>query len=318
MARRKHTSYDDSPGLFDIIGNDNVGEEPAPFEPLLTPKPISRLKFISFGSGSSGNCAYLGNERYGILIDAGVEPDRIYDKLLHNGVTMDMIGGIILTHDHGDHIRYAYNIVRKHRHMRIYCTPRTLNGILRRHNVSRRIKDFHQPIFKEFTFNLSDFSITPFETSHDGSDNVGFMIEFEDQKFVVATDMGTITERADFYIRQANHLMIEANYDLQMLINGPYREYLKARILSPTGHMDNQATAQYLGRIYSSALRNVFLCHLSQDNNLPEIALEAVVSAFRNLGLKVGDASGSVSSRDANIQVLALPRFDSTATLVLK
>lgn len=318
MARRKHTSYDDCPGLFDIIGNDNVGVESAPFEPLPSPEPASRLKFISFGSGSSGNCAYLGNEHFGILIDAGVEPDRIYDKLLHNGVTMDTVGGIILTHDHGDHIRYAYNIVRKHRHMRIYCTPRTLNGILRRHNVSRRIKDYHQPIFKEFVFNLSDFSITPFETSHDGSDNVGFLIEHEGQKFVVATDMGTITERADFYIRQANHLMIETNYDLQMLINGPYREYLKARILSPTGHMDNQATAQYLGRIYSPALRNVFLCHLSHDNNLPEIALDAVVSAFRNIGLKVGDASGSISSRDADIQVLALPRFDSTATLILK
>lgn len=318
MARRKQTHYDDFPGLFDTIGNDSVGDESTPFEPLPTPKPASRLKFISFGSGSSGNCAYLGNERFGILIDAGVEPERIYDKLLHNGVTMDSIGGIILTHDHGDHIRYAYNIVRKYRHIRIYCTPRTLNGILRRHNVSRRIKDFHQPIFKEFAFNLSDFSITPFETSHDGSDNVGFMIEFEGQKFVVATDMGTITERADFYIRQANHLMIETNYDLQMLINGPYREYLKARILSPVGHMDNQATAQYLGRIYTPALRNVFLCHLSHDNNLPEIALDAVVSAFRNLGLKVGDASGSVTSRDADIQVLALPRFDSTATLVLQ
>lgn len=318
MARRKTAYYDELPGLFDEFDSQESISEPSPIEPLKPILPASTLKYISFGSGSSGNCSYLGNKNYGILIDAGVEPDHIIKELLHNGITMDSIGGIILTHDHGDHIRYAYMLVRKHRHMRIYCTPKTLNGILRRHNISRRIKDYHQPIFKEFQFQLSDFAITPFEVHHDGTDNVGFMIEYDGHRFVVATDMGEVSERADFYIRQANHLMIESNYDLNMLLNGTYPEYLKARILSKNGHMDNEATARYLKEIYTPALRNIFLCHLSHDNNKPEIARDASLRELSKLNITIGDGTGSIDTRDANIQLMTLPRFDSTGPLTLR
>ncbi|MDE6317946.1 MAG: MBL fold metallo-hydrolase [Muribaculaceae bacterium] len=287
-------------------------------EPMTSPRPVSNLRFISFGSGSSGNCSYLGNDRFGILIDAGIDPTNIYKELERNGIDVTTIGGIILTHDHGDHVRYAYTIVRRHRHMRLYCTPATLNGMLRRHNISRRIKDYHQPIFKEFPFHLSDFVITPFEVSHDGSDNVGFFISAGDHKFVVATDMGMITERADFYIRQAGHLMIEANYDLGMLVNGRYPEYLKGRIMSERGHMDNEATASYLKKIYTPSLRNIFLCHLSHDNNTPEKALAAIRNALTSAGIDVGDGTGSIATRDAQVQLTALPRFESTGIIVLR
>lgn len=317
MARRKKSPYEDSPGLFDIIDMTDDTEE-LPFEPLPSTPKSRPFRFISFGSGSSGNCSYIGNDKFGILIDAGVEPTAIYDKLLRLGISTDSIGGIILTHDHGDHVRYAYTILRKNRHMRLFCTPKTFNGILRRHNVSRRIKDYHQPIFKEFAFKLADFSIIPFEVPHDGSDNCGFFIEFENQRFVVATDMGTVSERADFYIRQANHLMIEANYDRAMLINGTYPEYLKARIMSDHGHMDNIATAEYLARIHTPELRNVFLCHLSHDNNTPQTALNAVGTSLQAMGLKVGDGSGSATSSEADVQLLALPRFEHTSLLTLK
>lgn len=354
MARRKKISFDTRylPGLFDnMLPEEGVDATPEPTHKSVTPRrsvpkqvrgmsggenplsdiqlpdnitpmvsatPVPTLRFISFGSGSSGNCSYLGNDRFGILIDAGIDPNKIYPELERNGINVNSIGGIILTHDHGDHVRYAYTVVRRNRHMRIYCTPGTLNGMLRRHNISRRIKDYHQPIFKEFPFHLSDFVITPFEVSHDGSDNVGFFISAGEHKFVVATDMGVITPRADFYIRQATHLMIETNYDRTMLINGRYPEYLKARIMAEKGHMDNEATAAYLKEIYTPALRNVFLCHLSHDNNLPEIALRAVGEALKQRGLTVGDGSGSIESREADIQVSALPRFDSTGMLILR
>jgi len=291
---------------------------PENIEPLISATPVATLRFISFGSGSSGNCAYLGNGRFGILIDAGIDPEKIYAELERNGIDIRTIGGIILTHDHGDHVRYAYAIVRRNRNMRIYCTPATLNGVLRRHNLSRRIKDYHQPIFKEFPFHLSDFVITPFEVSHDGTDNVGFFISAGEHKFVVATDMGVITERADYYMRQANHLMIEANYDLDMLRNGIYPEYLKARIMTAKGHMDNRATASFLKEIYTPELRNIFLCHLSHDNNTPQIALAAVKEALGSIGIEAGDGSGSIASRNAPVQVMALPRFDSTGVIVLR
>lgn len=291
---------------------------PDGIEPLTSTVPVPTLRFISFGSGSSGNCSYLGNDRFGILIDAGIDPTKIYQELERNGIDIRTIGGIILTHDHGDHVRYAYTIVRRNRHIRIYCTPATLNGMLRRHNISRRIKDYHQPIFKEFPFHLSDFVITPFEVSHDGTDNVGFFISAGKHRFVVATDMGTVTERADYYIRQANHLMIEANYDHTMLLNGRYPEYLKARIMAAKGHMDNEATAAYLKSIYTPSLLNIFLCHLSHDNNTPGTALAAVCNALRGIGIEPGDGSESITSRNAPVQVSALPRFDSTGVIVLR
>lgn len=301
-------------------GSPTAATEPVPsgIEPLPSTSTIDRLRFICFGSGSSGNCAYLGDDRFGILIDAGIDPAKITAELTRNAITMDSIGGIILTHDHGDHIRYAYAIVRKYRHIRIYCTPKTLNGILRRHNISRRIKDYHQPIFKEFPFHIGNFVITPFEVMHDGTDNSGFFISAGNQKFVVATDLGKISERADFYMRQANHLMIECNYDRTMLLNGPYPEYLKGRILADNGHMDNEATAAYLSEICSPKLHNIFLCHLSHDNNTPEKAIETVRNALEANGITVGDGSGSIESRKASTQVSALPRFESTGLIILR
>lgn len=277
-----------------------------------------KLRFVSFGSGSSGNCAYLGTERGGILIDAGVDPSRVVNSLLRSGVDMSSVGGIILTHDHGDHVRFAYTLLRRFRHMRLYCTPKALYGLLRRHNISRRIKDYHQPVFKEFPFHLGPFVITPFDVSHDGTDNAGFHIKAGQHSFVVATDMGCVTERADYYIRLANHLMIESNYDLNMLVNGSYPEYLKARIIGRQGHMDNAATAGYLAEVRTPRLRNIFLCHLSHDNNTPELAIEAVSSALREKGYTIGDFSGSLDTRDAEIQLMALPRFDPTSPIILR
>ena len=276
------------------------------------------LRFISFGSGSSGNCAYIGNSGGGILMDAGIDVDRVFDTLAQNGIMPEMIKGICLTHDHGDHIRYVYQISRRYKHIRIYCTPRTLNGILRRHNISRRIKDYHEPIFKEIPFTLAGMTLTAFEVSHDGTDNAGYMIEYAGNRFVVATDMGCITDRANFYMKQANYLMIESNYDDTMLTNGPYKEFLKARIRDITGHLDNRVAAQFVADNYSPDLKYIFLCHLSHDNNTPEIATHEMQSALEAKGLTVGKGEGTLSDRAKDIQVVALPRFIPSMWYVLR
>lgn len=289
-----------------------------PLDPLKPVTEVQQIRFMSFGSGSSGNCAYLGDSRCGMLIDAGVEPRKIESELLHHGIDMSRVGGILLTHDHGDHVRYAYNIVRRHRHIRIYCTPKALNGMMTRHRLSGRIRDYHQPFWKEMPFHLGNFTVTAFETSHDGIDNCGFFILAGGIKFVVATDMGIVTERADHYIRMANHLMIESNYDADMLRDGRYPDYLKARIRSDRGHMDNAETARYLASIRTPGLRTVFLCHLSHDNNTPQLARETAVNALQSLGLTVGDLSDAPGQRGADIQVFALPRYDTTPMFVLR
>ncbi|MBO4813490.1 MAG: MBL fold metallo-hydrolase [Muribaculaceae bacterium] len=274
------------------------------------------MQFASFGSGSSGNCAYLGNGRQGILIDAGIDPDHVFDNLAQNGIRPEGIKGIVLTHDHADHIRYVYRILRKYKHIRVFCTPRLLNGMLRHHNISSRIKDYHVAVYKEIPFHISGMTLTAFDTSHDGADNMGFMIEGGGHKFVVATDMGFITPRADYYMRQAEYLMIESNYDRRMLDAGHYPEYLKNRVRSEKGHLDNVDAARYVGEICSKQLKYVLLCHLSKDNNTPEIALREMRQALNKAGLTVGDGSNSVETRDRDVQLYALPRFTTSTWFV--
>lgn len=275
------------------------------------------LCFVSFGSGSSGNCSFLGNENGGVLIDAGIDPEHVYRDLSNNGIKIEKVKGILLTHDHADHIRYAYKLVRENKHMRIYCTPRLMGGLLRHHNVSRRIKDYQVSIFKEIPFFLAGMKVTAFDTSHDAIDNMGFCFEAGDNKFVVATDMGVITERAAHYMRQANYLMIESNYDRTMLDTGRYPEYLKARVRSEKGHLDNQVAAAFVGDIYNENLKWVFLCHLSNDNNTPEKAIKAMTGALEQRGVSVGNGSYSPIDREKAVQVYALPRYDTSTWFIL-
>lgn len=349
MSKRKlKKGWNEHPSLFDdgFFGNEDssgdfelkLSEKPAatPDEPEEEPTdddddggetigagatqtatlPDEPLRFISLGSGSSGNCAYLGTRDEGILIDAGVIPDDVFPVLESYGIKPEQIKGILLSHDHGDHVRYAYTCIRKHRSLHVYCTPKTLNGIFRRHNTPRRLKDYHVAFYKEIPFTIGSFRITAFNVSHDGTDNCGFFIEHGTQSFAIATDLGCITERVRYYMRQANFAMIESNYDRRMLDTGHYPEYLKNRIRSESGHLDNRVSADFMADIFSERLRFIFLCHLSNDNNTPECALEAFDKAFADHGVKIGH-NGSTDF-DTTVQVVALPRFDPSELFLLR
>ncbi len=305
-----------------VINFDSSDIEPQAQQPKVEPRrhgtaAASGFVYISFGSGSSGNCAYVGNENGGILVDAGIADDIVFDTLERNGVTPSMIKGIVLTHDHQDHVRYVYTLVRKNRHIRIYCTPRVMNGLLRRHNISRRVKEYHESIFKEIPFQLAGMTITAFDASHDGSDNMGFDIAMGDKHFVAAADMGIITPRAHYYMSRAHYLVIESNYDLEMLNRGHYPEYLKNRVRGERGHLDNKQTARFLVENYHDGLEYVFLCHLSKDNNTPDKALGTITEALNGMGLSVGDASNEPDQRDRDIQLYALPRYVPSTWFVL-
>lgn len=293
-------------------------QPPKPMELPAAGEQNFRLNFISLGSGSSGNCCYIGTDSGGLLVDAGVRADVVEESLLRNGLSIDDVRGILLTHDHADHIKYAYTLLRSHRHIKLFCTNRVLNGILRRHSISKRIKEYHIPIFKEIPFRVLDFEVTAFEVPHDGSDNMGFSIETRGRRFVVATDLGAVTERARHYMSRANYLMIEANYDLQMLRLGRYPEYLKARIQTSHGHLDNNDTAKFLAEIMNPELEYIFLCHLSADNNTPEKALGAVGDSLVNAGYKVGNATGSIADRTCDVQLTALPRYETSRRFVFR
>lgn len=276
------------------------------------------LHFISLGSGSSGNCCYIGTRHGGVLVDAGVKTEEVEKMLAANGISMGMVKALLITHDHSDHVRYAYNMVRNHKHMRVFTTNRVLNGIFRRHNLSKRLKDYHTPIFKEIPFRVADFEITAFEVPHDSTDSMGFSISFDGRNFVLATDLGSIAPRARHYMSRANYLVIEANYDPEMLRYGRYPEYLKARIATDHGHMQNEDTGAFLKEIVNPNLKYVFLCHLSKDNNTPSKALKAVRTALEEAGITVGNAAETILDRKADIQLMALPRFDPSRFFIFR
>ncbi|MDE7152912.1 MAG: MBL fold metallo-hydrolase [Muribaculaceae bacterium] len=307
MPRLKFPSVSfDQPSLFDELDLTPVDNRPQSF------------RFISFGSGSSGNCAYLGNNDDGILIDAGVSPDTVIPQLKRRGIDPTAIRAICLTHDHADHVRFVYKFAKKLQKVAVICTPKTLGGIFRRHSITSRLRDFHRPIYIETPFNVGrHFRITAFQTPHDGTDNVGFFIELAGKSFAVATDLGHVTDRVEFYLRQANHIMLESNYDLRMLHNGPYAAYLKARIAAENGHLDNADAAAFIASIWSPQLKHLFLCHLSHDNNTPEVAVQTMTDALTAKGIKVGDASLSLENSMVDLRLVALPRFDVTPLYIL-
>lgn len=349
--RRLSRALDEMPGLFDNVDIDmNITEEAADkpkaavqeakvASPAATPSDNNqdiligktalerpqKLVFISFGSGSSGNCAYIGAPGgRGVLIDAGVDAKTVESALKANGLDAKKIAGIILTHDHSDHVRYAYTILRGNKHMHLYCTPRTLSGILRRSSLSRRIKEYHKPIYKEFAFEVAGLKITPFETSHDGTDNIGFDIDTGMRHFVVLTDTGYVTERAEHYLRFANYLMLESNYDREMLHNGTYPPYLQARIEGERGHLDNRqaaaAVAAIAGPHPEAHLSHIFLCHLSHDNNTPKIATDTISQTLVDAGRNVIAAAHAVmpAPNTSDIMLATLPRFECSPMYVMR
>lgn len=320
--RRSSRPLEDLPSLFSretaehsAVGSDRP-DTPAPagaddlsLDPACLPSG-PRLMYMSFGSGSSGNCSYVGTADCGLLVDGGVDNNFVTEQLLRSGIDMSSVRGILLTHDHADHVRYSYALLRRNPHMRLYATPRAFEGLLRRHNISRRIKDYHAPIYKEHEYRFGPITVIPFETSHDGTDNAGYCIRCGSTVMVIATDMGEVTPRADYYIRQATSLMIEADYDSAMLATGRYPEYLKSRIRSAHGHMDNADTARYVAEIYTPALRHIFLCHLSQDNNTPALAEEAVAAALAGRGVTLAPSAAQIAP--GQIYLTALPRFKAS------
>lgn len=247
-----------------------------------------KYKFFSLGSGSSGNCYYLGNENYGILIDAGVGIRRITKTLREYGISMDKIRGVLITHDHADHIKTAGCLGIKH-NLPIYATEGVHFGIRRSKYTQGELYSSRKIIEKDIPFDIETFKITAFEVPHDSIENVGYHIEFGEQTFVLITDVGRITPTIREYASTANHLVIEANYDDEMLANGHYPIYLKERICNGMGHLSNHLSAEFLGSIYNENIKNVWLCHLSQDNNKPDLAYATIAQSLTSAGANIGE-----------------------------
>lgn len=247
-----------------------------------------KIKFLSLASGSSGNCYYLGTETYGILIDAGIGVRTIKKHLKEYGLALERVCAVFITHDHADHIKSVGTLGEKYG-IPVYTTPEIHIGINKNYCMTEKLSSASiRYIYKEQQLQLKDFKVTAFEVPHDGTDNVGYCIEIDGRVFSFLTDLGCITPIAAKYICMANHLIIEANYDEEMLEMGPYPRHLKERIASANGHMCNRATAEFLAENIHEGLKNIWLCHLSKDNNHPELAYKTVEFILRSKGILIG------------------------------
>ena len=245
------------------------------------------LKFLSLASGSSGNCYYLGTDEYGILLDAGIGMRAIKKILKENGIALEKIMAVFITHDHADHIKSVGSLGEKYG-IPVYATELVHQGIDNSRYIDEKLRTSRRILEKEETVYIRDFKITAFDVPHDASDCVGYLIAYRHHKLVLATDVGCITEKVAEYIRIANHLAIEANYDREMLLRGNYPNFLKQRIMNGNGHLCNSETAEFLASNFDLHLKNIWLCHLSKDNNHPELAYKTVEMAMNQYGIRIG------------------------------
>lgn len=256
-----------------------------------------KIKFISLASGSSGNCYFLGTETYGILVDAGIGIRTIKKTLKELGIGLEIIRAVFVTHDHADHIKAVGHLGEKYG-IPVYSTPEVHAGINKSYCMTEKLSTCIHYLHKGEIMQLEDFTITAFEVPHDGTDNVGYCMNIDGKTFSFLTDLGHITPTAAQYICKANYLILEANYDEEMLKMGPYPQYLKERISGPNGHMSNRETAEFLAENINEGLKYIWLCHLSKDNNHPELAYKTVELSLRSKGVLVGK----------DVQVIALKR----------
>ncbi|MBQ8709165.1 MAG: MBL fold metallo-hydrolase [Bacteroidaceae bacterium] len=247
-----------------------------------------QLTFFSLGSGSCGNCYYLATDTDAIIIDCGISIRRFKKNMLEYGIKIGKVKGMLITHDHADHIK-ATGKLSKEYGIPVYTTSLIHEGMDRnwQNSVKIPVENRHH-IDKEEPFEIGKFRITAFSLPHDASENVGYFIEVGDYRFTVMTDVGDVTENVKQYILKSTHLILEANYDEEMLRQGRYPEMLKERIVSGHGHLSNKKAASALAENFHTDLKNVWLCHLSEENNHPELARKTVETILRSYGIIAG------------------------------
>lgn len=233
------------------------------------------MELCSIASGSSGNCIYVGTEDTHLLVDAGISKKRIEEGLAGIDIDPEKLSGILITHEHSDHISGLGVLVRKY-HIPIYATPETVHGIFHGSHVGRIEPELFHYVEPEEAFMIGDVEVKPFSVPHDAANPVGYTFQSEGRKVGVATDIGMFTESIVRNLTGVHALLLEANHDIHMLEAGTYPYYLKRRILGDRGHLSNENSGILLSKIWSRELKHVFLGHLSEENNFPDLAYESV------------------------------------------
>jgi len=233
-------------------------------------------------SGSSGNSIYFQLGQTRLLVDAGISTRRIERSLAEIGVKAGEIDALLITHEHTDHIKGLDVLARKYQ-MPVYAQSKTWEMIACRGNLPsgcrRELAD---------SLDIGGVRVEPFSISHDAVDPVGFCFYHRNYKCTVVTDLGVVTKNVEDALAYADAVVLESNHDTLMLENGPYPRFLKQRIKGASGHLSNHDAARALVSIPRKERMHVFLAHLSQQNNHPDLAENTVTGILSGHGCEVG------------------------------
>lgn len=253
------------------------------------------MRLCSIASGSSGNCIYVGSDTTHLLVDIGISGKRAEQGLNELGLKSSEIQGILITHEHADHISGLGVLARK-LDVPIYATRGTICEMKNCSSLGKVDEALFTPIEEDSPFILGDMKVKAIRTSHDAAQPVAYQFQCEGKKAGIITDLGTYNDYIVENLQGMDVLLIEANHDIRMLQVGPYPYYLKQRILGDRGHLSNEASGRLLGQLLHDNMKQVILGHLSKENNMAELAYETVK-------LEIEGADNKYHGNDFPIQV---------------
>lgn len=261
------------------------------------------LNFCSLYSGSSGNSLFIETDHTKLLVDAGVSCKKIETALNDISVNPSSIDGILVTHEHSDHVQSLGTLSKKF-DLPVFVNQETLDAMPKQRDKidTKNIKTFKV----NDKFEIGDLKIQPFSTPHDAANPCGFNIFKNDKKISIATDIGHMTKDILKNLEESLFIMIEANYDPEVLRCSSYPFTLKSRIAGPTGHLPNEIAGKTISYLLKSGLKNAMLGHLSKESNFPELAYQTVLDELIANNYDENSLSLSVASRDLHSKLIKL------------
>ena len=251
------------------------------------------FKFCTLYSGSSGNCSFVQTDSTKILIDAGQSAKKIEEALSSIDIDPYSIDGILVTHEHSDHVK-GLGILSKKFHIPVYANSETWNAMEKQ---KEKVEDKNVKLFSFNKFSIGDIDVKPFSIPHDAANPCGFNIFNKSKKISIATDIGHMDKEILQNLLNSNFLLLEANYEPEVLRYSKYPYLLKSRISGPNGHLSNIDAGKTISYLVNRGLDKVMLGHLSNENNFPELAYKTVVEQMMENNVSQSNLRLSVANR---------------------
>ena len=250
------------------------------------------FKFCNLYSGSSGNCSFIETDKTKILVDCGVSFKKIKEGLESINQDIHDIDAVLITHEHSDHIK-GLGVLSKNIDVPIYANKKTLDEIEKKYFISST-----KPFVTDELFEINDLKILPFSIPHDAADPVGFTINHKNKKISLATDIGHVENKLYKNLNESSFVLLESNYEPDMLKSSSYPYSLKHRILGPEGHLSNEDASNVIKTLVNNGLNNIMLGHLSKENNFPELAYQTTVNELIECNVDIDKLQLSVADRE--------------------